>query len=132
MESFLVGRIGDKKIAINVNQIHFVIRNNGIVEVPDMPEWMSGIISFRDKIVPVINNEVKLKIKNDKTERKRIVLCQTNSTLIGLNLDEFLEIKKVNERDGRGVALKLENEIIPIVNPDNLLTEEEIEFAEKL
>lgn len=132
MESFLIGRIGDKKIAINVNQIHFVIRNNGIVEVPDMPEWMSGIISFRDKIVPIINNEKKLRIKNDATKKKRIILCQTESILIGLNLDEFFEIKKIDNRDSGGAALKLENEVIPIIKPDKLLTEEEIEFAKKL
>ncbi len=133
MESFLIARIGDKKIAISIKFIHFVIRNNGIVDVPDMPDWMEGVITFRDKVIPVLNNEKKLKIKNDTSEKKRIVLCEVEKDLFfGLNIDEYLEIKKFDKKDIKKLTLKAGEEVIPIVNLKKIITEEEIELAKKI
>ena len=133
MESFLIARIGDKKIAISIKFIHFVIRNNGIVDVPDMPDWMKGVITFRDKVIPVLNNEKKLKIKNDTSEKKRIVLCEVEKDLFfGLNIDEYLEIKKFDKKDIKKLTLKAGEEVIPIVNLEKIITEEEIELAKKI
>lgn len=133
MESFLIARIGNKKIAISIKFIHFVIRNNGVVEVPDMPDWMKGVITFRDKIIPVLNNEKKLKMKNDTNEKKRIVLCEIEKNLFfGLNIDEYLDIKKFDKKDIKKLTVKAGEEVIPIVNFKKILTEEEIELAKKI
>lgn len=133
MESFLIARIGNKKIAISIKFIHFVIRNNGVVEVPDMPDWMEGVITFRDKIIPVLNNEKKLKMKNDTNEKKRIVLCEIEKNLFfGLNIDEYLDIKKFDKKDIKKLTVKAGEEVIPIVNFKKILTEEEIELAKKI
>ncbi len=133
MESFLFARIGEKKIAINIQQIHFVIRNNGIVKIPEMPDWMEGVVTFRDRVITVVNNQKKLGVKNDKTEKKRIVLCEVKSgVFIGLNIDEYIGIKKVDEKDLNKLTIKLNNEIIAIIDLKSLLTEEEIELAEKI
>lgn len=133
MESFLFARIGEKKIAINIQQIHFVIRNNGIVKIPDMPDWMEGVVTFRDRVIPVVNNQKKLELKNDKTAKKRIVLCEVKSGIfLGFNIDEYIVIKKVDEKDLNKLTIKLNNEIIAVIDLKSLLTEEEIELAEKI
>ncbi len=130
MESYLIVRIGSNKLGINVKDIHFVIRNNGIVPLPDMPDWMDGIISFRDKIIPVLNNKTKLKLKNGKEAGKRIILCSVgNNALIGVNVDESIAVLKDKEID---LTLNLDGEIIPVLNIKNILTGEQIEFIKKL
>ncbi|BBB33668.1 purine-binding chemotaxis protein CheW [Thermotomaculum hydrothermale] len=128
-----MARIGKTKIAIDVKQIHFVIRNNGIVPFPDMPEWMEGIISFRDKVIPIVNNKRKFEFENDNTEKKRIVLCEIkDKVLFGLNIDQYLDIIKVEDKQVKKMTLKKGEEVIPIIDLKKLITEEEIEFAKRI
>ncbi len=133
MESFLVARIGNTKIALNIKNIHFVIRNNGIVKVPDMPDGIDGIISFRDKVIPILSNKKKLNVENDSNEKKRIVLCEVEKNLFfGINVDEYLEIIKVEKKQTKKLTLKVKNEVIPVVELKKIVSEEEIEVAKRI
>ncbi len=133
MESFLVARIGNTKIALNIKNIHFVIRNNGIVKVPDMPDGIDGIISFRDKVIPILSNKKKLNVENDGNEKKRIVLCEVEKNLFfGINVDEYLEIIKVEKKQTKKLTLKVKNEVIPVVELKKIVSEEEIEVAKRI
>ncbi len=133
MEYFLLARIGKIRIAINIKNIHFVIRNNGIVNLPDTPESIEGIISFRDKVIPVLNNKSVLKMQNDNSERKRIVLYEFEKDLLfGINVDEYLEILKVDKKNTKKMSIILKDEVIPIIDLKKLITEDEIELAKKV
>ncbi len=133
MEYFLLARIGKIRIAINIKNIHFVIRNNGIVYLPDTPESIEGIISFRDKVIPVLNNKAVLKMQNDNSERKRIVLYEYEKDLLfGINVDEYLEILKVDKKNTKKMSIILKDEVIPIIDLKKLITEDEIEIAKKV
>ena len=141
MESFLIVRIGSNKLGIKVKDIHFIVRNNGIVPLPDMPEWMEGVISYRDKVVPVLNNKERLNLKNSNENNKRIVLCTPKKdTLIGINVDQSIgifkveqdNVKKSKNKGALDSTINLKKEIIPVLNMEKLLTGEQIEFIKKL
>ncbi|GEM_PF-2134378 len=135
MKNFVIIEIGKNKIAFNIEQIHFIVRNNGIVSLPSSPSWLEGIISYRDKIVPVLNNKIKLKMENDNSEKKRILLCTLkDGTLIGINFDRYIGIERIDKTEEYNTkqTIKTDNEVIPVINADNLLKEEEIEFIKKI
>ncbi len=130
MQTLLIARIGKNNIAIDIKYIHFIIRNNGIVKLPHMPDWMEGIISYRDRVIPVFNNKQKFGFENDSGERKRIILVEAQeNTLFGINIDQYFGIEKANEN---GTTLKLKDNLVSVIDVEKLIDDKEVEFAKKL
>jgi purine-binding chemotaxis protein CheW len=51
----LVFRLGDDLFAADVASVERVIRYEAPRRVPDLPEWIEGVIEYRGQVVPVIN-----------------------------------------------------------------------------
>ncbi len=73
--SYLTFKLHKELFAINVQNILEVLQEFQIVEVPDAPKYISGMINFRNDIIPVINFREKFMFpKNEEKKDKVIVI----------------------------------------------------------
>lgn len=59
LKSYLTFRIGKELFAANAGYVHNIIEIPKITEMPEMPEYMLGVINLRGQVLPVIDSRIK-------------------------------------------------------------------------
>ncbi|MFH1963727.1 MAG: chemotaxis protein CheW [bacterium] len=130
--------IEDKEFGIEAEMAREVISCGKITPVPTTPSIISGIISLREYIIPIvaINKKLCMNLKDD--EKSTVLIVEWQGERVGLLVDSVKEIVDiscasiespspmlafVNTNYLNGIG-KLNDRIIFIVNMDNLLAEE--------
>lgn len=138
---FLTFVLGNEVYGIGIEFVTEIIGIMSITEVPELPEYIRGIINLRGKIIPVM--DVRLRFKKEfkeYTERTCIVVIDISDVSIGLIVDSVSEVlaipeedivsppkvnKDTNNRYIKGIG-KVGNDVRLILDCDKLLTEEEL------
>ncbi|MDO7976665.1 chemotaxis protein CheW [Oceanotoga sp. DSM 15011] len=133
--------LGKEKFGLDIMKIDAVAEYEEVTEIPDVADYLEGVIDFRKKeVLPLVNLRKKFKIQDfsDKTKCKVIVI-KMESRKIGMMVDDVKEVKSINselieekpEVGGMhrvnfisGIA-RLEDEMLIILDVDKLLTTEE-------
>jgi len=110
LKSYLSFRVGEEYFAINAKHIHSIIEYTHITKVPNMPQFMLGIINLRDQAVPVIDSRIQFGMDANS--------ITSNSCIIILELDlEGRSILIGNLVDGVSEVIEIDNEKI-LPTPD--------------
>ncbi|MBI5416381.1 purine-binding chemotaxis protein CheW [Candidatus Poribacteria bacterium] len=104
--------------AIDISQVEEVILPpTDITRIPDVPDYMEGVMDFRNKIVPLVNLAKRFNMgkilspdtqKNNKNNfqinTSRVLLVTVNKKIIGLIVDAVLEVVKFNMSELRNAS----------------------------
>lgn len=94
---YLAFKLADEIYAIEIGQVREVLEFISISKVPNMPEFMRGVINLRGAVVPVV--DLRLKFQMTQTE-KTIDTCiiivdiiiDSENTMLGVLADSVLEV----------------------------------------
>ncbi len=94
---YLAFKLADEIYAIEIGQVREVLEFISISKVPNMPEFMRGVINLRGAVVPVV--DLRLKFGMTQTE-KTIDTCiiivdimiDSENTMLGVLADSVLEV----------------------------------------
>ena len=71
--------LGDESYGISVLKVREIIRLTAITAVPQMPNYIKGVINLRGKIIPVVGLRAKFNLPEaGTTERTCIVVVQVS------------------------------------------------------
>jgi len=73
---YLTVVVGNEAFGIAVLQVREIIRLQSITSVPQMPEFVKGVINLRGKVIPIIDLRVKFGLPAELAERTCIVVVQ--------------------------------------------------------
>ncbi|WP_160685010.1 chemotaxis protein CheW [Clostridium sp. C2-6-12] len=143
-DKYLIFLIGNQSYGIDIEYVIEIIGIQLITEVPELPDYVKGVINLRGKIIPVI--DVRLKLKKEAKEyddKTCIIVIEIGSTSVGLVIDRVLEVVNIEEknispqpetslnRDNNNKFIKgigkVRNEVKLLIDCYRLLEEEEIE-----
>lgn len=141
---FLTFTIAGQEYGIEIKSVTEIIGIQKITDLPDLPEFVKGVINLRGKVIPVIDVRLRFGMEErEYDERTCIVVVNINDTSVGLVVDTVSEVMnipeeniepppKVNKRiDGNrfvhGLG-KVEDEVKILLNTEKLLFEEEMEM----
>ena len=68
--------LGKEAYGIAVLKVREIIRQQQITPVPQLPEFVKGVINLRGRVIPVVDLRVKFGLKAECTERTCIVVVQ--------------------------------------------------------
>ena len=143
---FLTFSVGREAYGIEIKFVTEIIGIQDITEVPELPNYVKGIINLRGKIIPVI--DVRLRFKKQPKEyndRTCIVVIEIKDISIGLIVDNVAEVINIDDnnivpppdiktgfhnRYVRGIG-KVGNEVKLLLDCDKLLNEDELENLNK-
>lgn len=100
-EKFLTFKLGEESYGIAVLSIREIIQFQNITPVPQMPNYVKGVINLRGKVIPVIDMRLKFGISSgEANERTCIIVVQVESetkgqTLVGLIVDAVEEVTNI-------------------------------------
>lgn len=143
---YLTFSIGKEMYGLEIKYVTEIIGIQAITEVPELPEYIRGIVNLRGKIIPVM--DVRLRFKKDFKEyndRTCVVVIDIKDISIGLIVDSVSEvisiaeeeivpppdINKIANRFIKGIG-KAGNEVKLILDCDRLLNDDDAQSLENL
>ena len=97
---FLTFLLGKEVYAIEIKFVIEMIGIQPITEVPELPEYVKGIINLRGKIVPVM--DVRLRFRKEPKEyndRTCIIVVEVENILLGLIVDNISEVISIPDEE---------------------------------
>ena len=138
---FLTFQIGNEIYGIEIKCVTEIIGIQPITEVPELPDYIKGIINLRGKIIPVM--DVRLRFKKQSVEyndRTCVVVIDIDNISIGLIVDHVSEVLTIPDEEIvappdvksggnkyiKGIG-KVGNEVKLLLDCDKLLNEQDID-----
>jgi len=100
LEEYLCFRVANEEYAINIMAIKEIIKPREVTEVPRMPGFISGVISLRGVIIPIMDMRLRLALPaGERTGRERVVVLRKDAGFCGVLVDEVVQVAKINKAD---------------------------------
>ncbi len=145
-DRYLTFSLGKESYGIEVRYVTEIIGIQAITEIPELPDYVKGIINLRGKIIPVM--DVRLRFRKEPREyndRTCTIVVDIRNVSIGLIVDSVSEVLKIPEQDvveppqmnkgfhNRYIKMigKVGNEVKLLLDCEKLLTEDEMENLEE-
>jgi purine-binding chemotaxis protein CheW len=138
-DQYLIFSVGEELYGIEIRNVTEIIGIQSITRVPELPDYIKGIINLRGRIIPVM--DVRLRFKKDElpyNDRTCVIVVDFNNITVGLIVDSVSEVLSIGEQDiipppeltGAGSRYisgigKVGNDVRLIINCDMLLNEED-------
>ena len=144
---FLTFTIGSEAYGLEIKYVTEIIGIQEISEVPQLPEYIRGIINLRGKIIPVM--DVRLRFKKpirEYNDRTCIIVVDIKEVSVGLIVDAVSEVMIIQEQDVvappqlnqgsnnryiKGIG-KVGSEVKLILDCNKLLNDDEVESLENI
>ncbi len=143
-DKFLTFTVGKEDYGLEIYHVTEIIGIQKITEVPDMPDYVKGVINLRGKVIPIMDVRKRFKFdERDYDDRTCIVVVHINDTSLGLVVDTVKEVSDIPEKDIqpppeiaegnrqffiRGLG-KVEEEVKILLDAEKLLSKSEIPKA---
>ena len=99
-DKFLTFRVGKEDYGLEICHVTEIIGIQKITEVPDMPDYVKGVINLRGKVIPIMDVRKRFKFEErDYDDRTCIVVVHINDTSLGLVVDTVKEVSDIPEKD---------------------------------
>lgn len=89
-------RIGAELFAADVRAVERVLRYHAPTPLPDVPEWMAGVLEYQRRVVPVIDLRRRFELRNGApTADTRIIVFNTATGWTAGVVDAVLDVSAV-------------------------------------
>lgn len=97
-KQYIVFLINKEYFGIDVEHINSIIQMPKISMVPNGPEYLLGMTSVRDRVIPIVSLHKKMNYGEDKitSESRVIIINLKNDEMIGVVVDEVIEVTKIS------------------------------------
>lgn len=99
-DKFLTFLLGNEFYGIEIRYVTEIIGIQPITEVPELPEYIRGIINLRGKIIPVM--DVRLRFKKpfmEYNDRTCVIVIDIEDLSVGMIVDSVSEVITISEAD---------------------------------
>ena len=144
---YLTFYVDQEMYGIEIQYVKEIIGLQTITQIPELPEYMMGIINLRGKIIPVM--DIRLRFKKEPREyndRTCVIVVDIDNMSIGLIIDSVSEVLTIPELNiekpptiGRGVQNryikgigKIDNSVKLLLDCHKLFTENELNDLNEL
>ncbi|MEI6745713.1 MAG: chemotaxis protein CheW [Methylococcaceae bacterium] len=97
-DMYLTFGLGAEEYGIGINFVTEIVGMQRVMEVPDVPTFIKGVINLRGKVIPVMDVRKRFNMPEEVySERTVIIVLDINGVLIGLIVDNVSEVMEIPE-----------------------------------
>lgn len=90
---FIVIKIGNEQYGIDIQYIDNIVRMQHITRVPQVQNYLKGVINLRGEVIPVMSLRTKMELPPDEiTKATRIIIVKLELGNMGILVDEVKEV----------------------------------------
>ena len=99
-DKYLTFTLGEEIYGIPISSVTEIIGIQKITSVPDMPEYVRGVINLRGQVIPLMDVRVRFCMPpREYDERTCVVVVQVKGVSIGLVVDTVNEVSNIPEEE---------------------------------
>ena len=135
--------VGDEEFGLDILRVQEIIRIQPLTRVPNLPDYIDGVINLRGKVIPVIGLRKRLGLdKQAADKRTRIVVVDVHGQVLGFVVDSVSEVLRIHtdtveptprlgkvDRDYISGVGKLDTRLLLLLDLERLMSETEIAEA---
>ncbi|MCK4739330.1 MAG: purine-binding chemotaxis protein CheW [Deltaproteobacteria bacterium] len=144
---FLSFLLHNEEYGLDVLSVREIIGIIDITTVPQMPNYVKGVVNLRGKVIPVIDLRLRFGIPEiSYDEETCIIVVEVGDMLMGIIIDTVLEVLDITAKDiepppsfGTKVKTdfilgmgKIGKKVKILLDIDKVLTSEELAMVEKM
>ncbi|WP_022663080.1 chemotaxis protein CheW [Paucidesulfovibrio longus] len=141
-DKYLTFHLGDEQYGVEIAYVTEIVGIQKITSVPDMPEFVRGVINLRGQVIPVMDVRTRFRMPpRDYDDRTCVVVVRIGEQTIGLVVDMVNEVADIPKDQispppssgvGKGSRYiqglgKIDDDVKILLNVPMLLGEEELE-----
>ncbi|HEX6944088.1 MAG TPA: chemotaxis protein CheW [Gemmatimonadaceae bacterium] len=93
-------RVGEHLFAAEINAVQRVLRFEAPRALPDMPDWMEGVVDYQGTMVPVIDMRRRFGLPASAPgQHARLMVCAAPGGLAAMLVDAVLDVKPIQPSD---------------------------------
>jgi len=97
---FLTFSLGDEYYGIDIMYVTEIVGIQPITVVPELPDFIKGIINLRGKIIPVMDARLKFKKEpKEYNDRTCIIVVDLQELSIGIIVDAVSEVLNISDEN---------------------------------
>lgn len=110
-------QINDIRYCIDIMDVREVVRGEQLTTMPDVPDFVEGIMNLRGIVIPVISIRKKMGLSDQELEAKKkdkLLIVNVDNLLIGFlvdSLDRVFSIEETQIQSSEGVSTQVSQEI---------------------
>jgi len=150
VNSYLTFKLYKELFAINVLNVLEVLQEYKVVEIPDAPKYITGMINFRNDIIPLIDFREKFMFPENESNKNKVIVIditiEDNSIKFGAIVDKVNDVFEINNNEVKdtpefgskynpeylnGMIYK-NNKHFMLLNLEKVFTDKEIELVSNL
>lgn len=146
---FMTFQTGKEFFGISISYVNEIIVMQDITAIPEVDDYIMGLINLRGKIIPVIDVRTRFKMEpTEYTDRTCIIVIDVKSMTIGLIVEKIAEVdtikdddimpppsfgKKGQEHNKYVYGLARTGETMKLlIDPEKLIKDEDVEVLEEM
>jgi purine-binding chemotaxis protein CheW len=88
--------IGQEEFGLGIQSIQEINRMVEITRVPNSPEFVSGVINLRGKVIPIVNLRKRFGFPPKENDRNtRIIVVELGGMVVGFVVDSVSEVLRI-------------------------------------
>ncbi|WP_077618714.1 chemotaxis protein CheW [Bacillus sinesaloumensis] len=133
-QKFVIFSSGNEEFGIPVLNVISIERAQQFNAIPQMPNYMLGVLTIRDELIPIVDAGMILFSKPTiQTEQTKIIVAKTDSLSVGLLVDDAVEIIDIPANQLKQLSLTyqlssyitgvatLEERMITLIDPSKFI-----------
>ncbi|MEG6565370.1 chemotaxis protein CheW [Thermoanaerobacterium saccharolyticum] len=96
LNQIVIFKLNDEEFCVDIMDVLEIIRMQSITKVPDVPNFVEGIINLRGTVIPIIDLKKRLNMKlTEYDDNTRIIIIKINEKSVGFIVDSVTEVLHV-------------------------------------
>ncbi len=97
---FMTFQTGKEYFGISISYVNEIVAMQPITALPEVDDYIKGLINLRGKIIPVIDVRIRFKMDPiEYTDRTCIIVIDVKSTIVGLIVEKIAEVDTIMDDD---------------------------------
>ena len=99
-DKYLTFILGKEEYGIEIGYVTEIVGLQSITEVPELPDYVKGIINLRGKIIPVIDVRLRFgKEAREYNDRNCTIVIEVKDISVGLIVDAVAEVLSIAQEN---------------------------------
>jgi purine-binding chemotaxis protein CheW len=99
-DMYLTFNLADESYAVEIRYVTEIIGMQKITHLPDVPDYLKGVVNLRDKVIPVVDMRLRFRMpEKEYGDRTSIIVTNIDNTQIGLVVDIVSEVMIIPEEN---------------------------------
>jgi purine-binding chemotaxis protein CheW len=146
MQQLVSFTLANEEFGVDIIKVQEIMRVQEITKVPQMPDYVEGVINLRGNVIPIIDLRKKFGLEvKERDNQTRIIVVNVQDRIVGFIVDAVQQVLRLSEdqiepppevgtsinREYLNGVGKLDDRLLILLSLDTLLTMDDHNELEK-